>query len=162
MATCYNGGTCQDRLETYVCECPTDWEGVHCHLVAGICKNRNCNTTHVCVAAAFERSQICVDEEKHLIQLSYDNTAGVPIETFQARLLDFILHHGRLPVLSNPNQRTRRQEQTIGEVQVFVVSAVEQGDRFVFEIVVLKNPSDVFTKDAVLTILAVTCRDISK
>jgi len=149
-----------DSDQTFLCTCLSQWKGLRCEYAATICTQKMCNESHVCVGLALADSSVCLNQDEFVVHLIYNRLSGVNIQTFQARLVNFIVKNGRLPSLPSSNARKKREAPPL-EVQVFVVDAADANNKYTFDIVVLKNSDEVFPKEAVLKILTITCRDIS-
>ncbi|XP_066271847.1 fibropellin-1-like [Branchiostoma lanceolatum] len=51
---CRNGGTCQDGVNSYTCQCPPGWFGIHCELDNAACGSYPCQNGGVCSGGNFD------------------------------------------------------------------------------------------------------------
>lgn len=110
----------------------------------------------------FKTEMLCIAEDIYVVKLNFTKPNDTDLVTFQDQLTDFIMKYGRLPrlFLSGKNRRKREIDQE--DPQIFVVSAEETGDKFMFELVAMDNEETPMTKEEVLKVLSITCKEISK
>lgn len=161
-AVCYNNGTCVDQHLTYNCVCNVSWQGKSCEYSAFICTEKYCNDTHVCVGLMFKTDTLCISEDIYVVKLNFAKPNDTDIGTFQDQLIDFIIKYGRLTRLFQSGTNRRKRELNTEDPQIFVVSAEETGDKFVFDMVVMDDEETPKTKEEVLRALSITCQEISK
>ncbi|KAL4238399.1 hypothetical protein ACF0H5_003108 [Mactra antiquata] len=160
--TCYNNGKCIDKHLTFRCQCDDIWKGLRCEYHRSVCSEPKCSGALTCVGRVLSNETLCVGDD-HLVMLSYNRQESGDVSEFQARLVDFIINHGRLTRTGSSTKRKKRQTESVTyneDIEIYVSEANEADDRYIYSMVVM-NGDGPLTREVVLNELSLTCKRIN-